>query len=70
MTPAVRARIFEPFYTTKDLNGTGLGLWISAGIMARHNGRITLRSSPHPSHHGTIFSLLLPTEQEPTHLTQ
>ncbi len=69
MSPQVQARIFEPFYTTKDLNGTGLGLWISAGIVDRHKGRLTLRSSTHPVHHGTIFSLLLPTEVEPTHLT-
>ena len=67
--PEVRARIFEPFYTTKDLNGTGLGLWISNGIVARHKGRLTLRTSIHPVHHGTIFSLTLPIEQEPTQLT-
>jgi PAS domain S-box-containing protein len=60
MSPAVKARLFEPFYTTKDLNGTGLGLWISAGIVTRHQGRLTYRSSEHPSHHGTIFSLFLP----------
>ena len=60
MSPAVRARVFEPFYTTKDLNGTGLGLWISGGIVARHHGRITLRSSEHPRHHGTVFSIFLP----------
>jgi PAS domain S-box-containing protein len=60
MSPAVKARLFEPFYTTKDLNGTGLGLWISAGIVTRHQGRLTYRSSEHPIHHGTIFSLFLP----------
>lgn len=60
MSPATLLRIFEPFYTTKDLNGTGLGLWISAGIVERHGGRLSVRSSEHPVHHGTIFSLLLP----------
>jgi signal transduction histidine kinase len=60
MSLAVRKRLFEPFYTTKDLNGTGLGLWISAGIVNRHHGRLTFRSSLHPIHHGTIFSLFLP----------
>jgi len=64
MSPAVRARLFEPFYTTKDLNGTGLGLWISAGIVDRHQGRLTLRTSEHPIHHGTIFSLFLPCVEE------
>jgi PAS domain S-box-containing protein len=60
MSPTVKARLFEPFYTTKDLNGTGLGLWISAGIVTRHQGKLTYRSSEHPLHHGTIFSLFLP----------
>jgi PAS domain S-box-containing protein len=60
MSPTVKARLFEPFYTTKDLNGTGLGLWISAGIATRHQGRLTYRSSENPGHQGTIFSLFLP----------
>jgi PAS domain S-box-containing protein len=65
MSKAVQERIFEPFYTTKDLNGTGLGLWISAGIISRHQGRLTFRSSNHPDLHGTIFSLFLPWTEEP-----
>ncbi len=65
MSALVQTRLFEPFYTTKDLNGTGLGLWISSGIVARHNGRLTFRSSQHPIHHGTVFGLFLPHEAEP-----
>ncbi len=64
MSPEVRARIFEPFYTTKALNGTGLGLWISSGIVTHHQGRLTVRSSQHPTGHGTIFSLFLPTKAD------
>ncbi len=64
MSPAVLARLFEPFYTTKDLNGTGLGFWISAGIITRHQGRLTFRSSQHPIHHGSIFSVFLPAIEE------
>ena len=62
MSELVRARLFEPFYTTKGLNGTGLGLWISESIVQRHKGRITVRSTQDPEHHGTVFSLFLPAE--------
>jgi PAS domain S-box-containing protein len=60
MTPEIIRRIFEPFYTTKGINGTGLGLWISSGIVEKHGGRIQLRSRAEPSPTGTAFSLFLP----------
>ncbi len=63
MSRATQKRLFEPFYTTKGLNGTGLGLWISSEIVTRHQGRLTLRSSQHPSHHGTVFHLFLPLQE-------
>jgi signal transduction histidine kinase len=67
MGAETRARIFEAFYTTKGLNGTGLGLWISHGIVQKHMGRLNVRSTPKPSldsskKTGTVFSLFLPRE--------
>jgi PAS domain S-box-containing protein len=53
--------IFEPFYTTKGSKGTGLGLWVSRGIIARHEGRIKVRSNTQPGRSGTIFSAFLPS---------
>jgi PAS domain S-box-containing protein len=57
----LRSRVFEAFLSTKQDTGTGLGLWVSEGIIRKHQGRISLRSrTSAPS--GTVFSILLPNE--------
>lgn len=53
-------KIFEPFFTTKESRGTGLGLWVSLGIVHKHEGLIRVRSSTHESRHGTCFVVFLP----------
>ena len=53
-------RIFEPFFTTKIETGTGLGLWVVAQLVERHNGRVRVRSSQRPGASGTVFSVFLP----------
>ena len=60
MPSEVQARIYEPFFTTKD-GGTGLGLCIAAQIMARHGGRLALESS---SAAGSCFAIWIPTADE------
>ena len=56
-------RLFEPFFTTKAEKGTGLGLWVSQGIIENHGGFIRLKSSTGPEHRGTVFSIFLPRDQ-------
>jgi PAS domain S-box-containing protein len=56
----IRTKIFEPFVTTKESTGTGLGLWVSSEIIAKHAGRIQLRSMVEPGKSGTVFSVFLP----------
>jgi PAS domain S-box-containing protein len=62
MEPAVLARIFEAFFTTKEATGTGLGLWVSHEIVLKHGGMIHVRSraaaTGKPS--GAVFQIFLP----------
>jgi signal transduction histidine kinase len=66
MEPAVRAHIFEAFFTTKEATGTGLGLWVSHGIIVKHEGLIHLRSrTARPERSaGTVFQIFLPDNFE------
>ena len=59
-------RIFEPFYTTKKDTGTGLGLWVSNGIVRKHGGSIRVRSRVDGNATGTVFSVFLPYRFEVT----
>jgi signal transduction histidine kinase len=53
-------KVFQPFYTTKGANGSGLGLALSKKIIERHHGRISIRSRVTPGKSGTIFRICLP----------
>ncbi len=53
-------RIFEPFFSTKDAKGTGLGLWISRGIIQKYEGSIRFRSLRLGEGHVTCFSVFIP----------
>ena len=60
MKDEVRERVFEPFYTTKGVLGTGLGLAVSYGIIERHKGSIGVESKPGK---GTVFYIDLPVAE-------
>lgn len=57
-------KIFEPFYSTKKDTGTGLGLWVSSGIVKKHGGAIHVRSRVDGERSGTVFSVFLPSVRE------
>lgn len=57
-----RERVMEPFFTTKPEKGTGLGLWVLRGILAKHEGAMRVRSSDKPGCSGTVISIFLPSQ--------
>ncbi len=64
MSAATLARIFEPFYSTKGITGTGLGLWVSKEIVDKHQGTLRVKSKERKDGQpgGTVFSLFIPEE--------
>jgi PAS domain S-box-containing protein len=56
-----RLRLFEPFFTTKGERGTGLGLWVTQGIVQKQGGTISVKSSTVPGRSWTVFSVFVPS---------
>ncbi len=61
MSKETRMRIFDPFYSTKGVEGSGLGMSVVYGIIGKHGGRIDLESQ---TGKGTIFIIRLPVATE------
>ncbi len=65
----VRTRLFTPFVTTKQSTGTGLGLWVTRGMVEKHGGSIRFRTcTTEPS--GTVFRVYLPESGSPALFAQ
>lgn len=59
----IQDKIFDPFFSTKnETKGVGLGLAVVYGIVQRHQGTISVESTPGE---GTAFHILLPRERKP-----
>jgi PAS domain S-box-containing protein len=64
ISPETRANLFRPFFSTKGQKGTGVGLWVSRGIVSKHNGSIRVRSRVGDKHH-TCFTVFFPAAPAP-----
>lgn len=60
-------RIFEPFFSTKDDTGTGLGLWVSLEILEKHHASIRVRTRRSC---GTVFRIFLPFRDQSMQSTE
>jgi PAS domain S-box-containing protein len=63
MSAQTRANLFQPFFTSKGQQGTGVGLWVSRGIVAKHGGSMRVWSNT-GLRHGTCFGVFLPHNPE------
>jgi PAS domain S-box-containing protein len=55
-----RRHVFQPFYTTKGEDGTGLGLWVSMGIVQKHGGTIRIANCTDEDLRGACVQVYLP----------
>ena len=61
VNPQDSGKLFDPFFSTKSTKGTGLGLWISKGIVQKYEGRISFRSFRGENGCSTCFRVFLPS---------
>jgi PAS domain S-box-containing protein len=63
ISDSAKRKLFSPFFTTKQSVGTGLGLWVTKGIVEKHGGSIRFRSRVKPPC-GTVFRIVLPRRND------
>lgn len=63
-------RIFQPFFTTKGESGTGLGLWVSLGIIQKHGGSIRIFNSNDSAVPGACVEIFIPRSNRGFHTRQ
>jgi two-component system, NtrC family, sensor kinase len=62
IAPENLKRVFDAFFTTKELKGSGVGLWLSASIVQQHGGYLRVRSCIRPEQSGTCLAVILPCQ--------
>jgi signal transduction histidine kinase/CheY-like chemotaxis protein len=67
MSEETRLRAHEPFFTTKGVKSTGLGLSVAFGVVRRHGGELTILSAPE---RGTTVRVVLPAPPGPSRGTR
>jgi PAS domain S-box-containing protein len=58
-----RTHLFEPFFSTKEDKGTGLGLWVALDLLTKQGASVQLRSRTTPGRSSTCFSIFFPDQE-------
>ena len=66
IAPHVEKKLFQPFMTTKGERGTGLGLWVSLGIVQKHGGTVRIFNSTEGDLRGAVVRVYLPEKSSQT----
>ena len=64
MDADVQAHLFEAFFSTKGIGGTGLGLWITKDLVAKNGGNLAVRTTSRPGRSGTVIALFFPKAED------
>ncbi len=66
IAPHVEKKLFQPFMTTKGERGTGLGLWVSLGIVQKHGGTVRISNAMDGDLRGAVVRVYLPERSSQT----
>jgi PAS domain S-box-containing protein len=70
LTEQASQKLFQPFFTTKGEQGTGIGLWVSMGIVQKHGGNIRIENSSDQVLQGATVRVYLPARTLATPLSR
>jgi PAS domain S-box-containing protein len=64
MNREILRQVFEPFFSTKGIGGTGLGMWITKDLVKKNGGTIRVRSCDRSGRSGTTVVMVFPNEPQ------
>ena len=70
MSAYTLSKMQEPFFTTKQGTGTGLGMWVVRELLEKHHATLSISTSSKSRRHGTVMSLFFPLDSRDTQTSE